>query len=398
MDKKIAIVGIGMDGANTLTAEAKETIENAELLIGAERMLKPFKYLETPVFTSYVSGDIKEYIDGCEYEKIAVLMSGDCGFYSGAEKLIRLLDGYACRIISGISSPVYFCNKLGVSWQDVHFVSLHGVSGNVVRNVRSHEKTFFLLGGSVTPRDICLRLCEYRLDGVRVSVGENLALENERICEGKPLDLLNESFEKLCVMLVRNDKYEKGITSCISDDEFVRGKMPMTKAEVRCVCVSRLEIAAKSVCWDIGCGTGSVSVEMAMRCPDGTVYAVEKNAEALLLTDENKHKFGCDNIEIVSGSAVDVIGALPAPDCVFIGGSGGELETVIKAAADKNLNVKIVITAVSLETLNESAVLLEENGFASDITQIAVTRTKKVGSHTMLAAENPIFVIKGEKK
>ena len=133
---------------------------------------------------------------------------------------------------------------------------------------------------------------------------------------------------------------------------------------------------------------------MAFRCPDGRVYAVEKNEEAVSLTSENRIKFGCDNIEIISGNAESVIETLPAPDCVFIGGSGGSLEQIIMKVIEKNPLAKIVAAAVSLETLNQCIEIFDRIGVETEITQLAVTRTRKVGRHTMLAAENPIFIIR----
>lgn len=394
MNKKISIIGIGMDGAETITAAGKRAVEASDVLIGARRMIEPFDNLAKPFFLSYVSSEIADYIHACHYKNIAVLTSGDCGFYSAAEKLLPLLDDCETEIICGISSPVYFCSKLKISWSDVHFVSLHGTDANIVRNVCAHPKTFFLLGGNISPSDVCRRLCEYGMNGITIHIGENLSCKNERILSGAAEEFTNTQTDKLCVMIVENPDYERHLKSCIADDEFIRGKVPMTKSEVRSLCVSKLEIGKKDVCWDIGSGTGSVSVEMAIRCTDGKVFAVEKNPEATVLIDKNLHKFKCDNIEVTHDDARHAIIELPSPDCVFIGGSNGCLAEIIHTAYVKNSCVKIVITAVSLETLSECVKVFEENDFEAEITQIAVTRTRKIGSHTMLSAENPIFILK----
>lgn len=398
MNKKISVVGIGMDGEKTLTFEAKHIIENAEVLIGASRMLKPFEYLGKDTFVSYKSQDIVNYINECSYKKIAVLMSGDCGFYSGAEGILPMLGGYDTEAVCGISTPVYFCAKLKIPWQNVKFVSLHGKDGNIIRNVCSNEYTFFLLGGDIDPGAICRKLCEYKLGETNVYIGENFGSEAEHIKIGKASDFTEIITERLCAVIVHNENFERYLKCCIEDSEFVRGKVPMTKSEVRGICVSKLEISRCSVCWDIGCGTGSVAIEMAVRCPDGKVYAIDKNPDAIALTDENRHKFGCDNIEIIEGNAESSLVSLPAPDRVFIGGSGGMLREVVKEAINKNPSVKIIITAVSLETLCESKDIFEKLGADTEIIQAAVTRTRKIGSHTMFNAENPIFIIRGEIK
>ncbi len=391
--KKVTVVGIGTDGVTTMTREALNAVENADILIGAKRMLKPFEELKKPCLVSYISSEISKFILECEYKNIAVLMSGDCGFYSGTQKLLPLLVGIKTDVICGISSPVYFCSKLKIPWSDLRFVSLHGKRENIVRSVCISKKTFFLLGGDITPKDICSKLCEYNLSGVKVYIGENLSLENERILCGTAKDFTDIECGNLCVMIVENNGFERCMKSCIPDEEFIRGKVPMTKAEVRNICVSKLEVGTNDICWDIGSGTGSVSVEMAVRCFNGTVYAVEKNPEATALTDKNRHKFGCDNIEIIHDNAENAVQNLPIPDCVFVGGSGGELEKIINAAFEKNPEVKIIVTAVSLETLNGCINFFNEIGINTEVTQIAVTRTHRIGSHTMLKAENPIFII-----
>ncbi len=399
MNKKITIVGTGMDGINTITAEGLSAVNSADVIIGAERVLKPFLNADKQIFISYKADEISAYIKSSEYGKFVVLMSGDCGFYSGAEKLLPLLREYETKVICGISAPIYFCSKIKIPWQNMHFISLHGADANIVKNVCAYEKCFFLLGGKNAPGDLCKRLCEYGLNNVNVYIGENLAYKNERIISGIAENFIEIKAENLCVMAVINPDYEKCARSCIPDIEFAREeKIPMTKAEVRSVCVSKLEIAKDSVCWDIGSGTGSVSVEMAYRCIDGKVFSVDKNRTAIRLTDLNRHKFRCDNIEIIEGEAETIAENLPAPNCVFVGGSGGQLKEIIETAYKKNSRVKIVVTAISLETLNKSVEIFEKLVFDTEVMQLAVTRTKRILNHTMLSAENPVFIIKGAIK
>ena len=187
------------------------------------------------------------------------------------------------------------------------FVSLHGESSNIVRNVRRNELCFFLLGGEITPAKLCRRLCEYGMSETKLYIGENLAEENERIFTGKAADFIDIQLGKLTVAVTENPNFENSTAIGISDEKFTRGKVPMTKSEVRSTVISKLEINRNDICWDIGCGTGSVSIEMALQCFDGKVYAVEKNTEAAALSRENALKFGCDNIEIICGSAPEAL-------------------------------------------------------------------------------------------
>ena len=393
---KIYIIGTGMEGDKTLTSEARKAIEKVDVLIGVERILKAFEGYGKEYFISWKSEEISDFLKEKQTETAAVLMSGDCGFYSGAQKLINALKDYETEIICGISSPVYFCSKIKKTWQNMRFISLHGNNENIIRNICRNEYCFFLLGGDVTADEICKRLCEYGRDNINVYIGENLGYENERIQSGKASDFINMEFEKLSVMVTENLDYEQAVKLGICDDDFVRGNVPITKSEIRSAVISKLDIGRNDICWDIGCGTGSVSVEMALQCYDGAVYAVDKNDEAVKLTAENAFRFGCDNIKITSGEATQVISEFPAPDRVFIGGSCGKIKEIMNAVYDKNICAEIAITAVSLETLNEAVEAFSNfKVYNPEIVQIAVTRTRKLGNHTMLSAENPIFIIKG---
>ncbi|MCM1226357.1 MAG: precorrin-6A reductase [Clostridium sp.] len=396
--KQVGIIGIGMNRKNTLTNSALEAIKNADALIGAKRMTEPFSDMGKPVLVSYDLKEISEFIRKSNYDKYAVLMSGDCGFFSGGEKILPLLSDCKTEVICGISSPVYLSSKINIPWSDWHFTSLHGTDANIVRNVCAHEKTFFLLGGKVNAAEICRRLCEYGLHETEIYIGENLAYDNEKITYGNAKDLCGIQTANLSVMLVVNKNYEKLKRIGIPDHEFIRSSVPMTKSEIRSVCISKLEIENDSICWDIGSGSGSVSVEMAVQCTDGKVYSVDKSENAIELTKQNSRKFGCDNIITIHDNAENIMQDLPDPDRVFIGGSGGHLAEIIKTVYKKNPNAVIAVTAVTLETLERSVKIFDKLGISSEITQIAVTRTKKVGAHTMLTAENPVFITKGGTK
>ena len=180
-------------------------------------------------------------------------------------------------------------------------------------------------------------------------------------------------------MAVHTHYPQAAVMTGLPDESFIRADIPMTKREIRASVVSRLSPAKDAIVYDIGAGTGSVSVELAMHALYGTVYAVERTKE------------GCD-----LASAADVIEKLPAADSVFIGGSGGELEKIMDIVLKKNPGVHIVITAVTLETLNDSVRLMEDKKVdVIDIVQIAVTQIKKRGRYHMLAANNPVFIIEG---
>lgn len=387
----VAVVGIGMEGDNTLTQAGRRAIEAAEWLVGAERMLRPFRSLGKRELVCYqpTAAMLRE----CGAEKIAVLVSGDTGFYSAARGLTDLPEDFRVTFCCGIATPVYFASKLGYSWADMCFVNLHGVKASIVRNVCASRLTFFLLGGDITPAALCRRLCEYGRGALTVHIGENFGMPDEHLVSGRAETLTEVQTGRLCAAIVENPDAERGVTAGIPEGQWIRGSIPMTKAEVRACAVAGLRIGAGDVCWDIGCGTGSVAVEMALQSPAVSVYAVDKHPDAISLTEQNARRFGCDNLFTLHEQADIAVETLPPPDCVFVGGSGGQLEKVVHAAAEKNPEVRVAVTAISLETLHECTTLFDALGWDCVIRQIAVTRTRKVGSHTMLSAENPIFLI-----
>ena len=394
-EKEISIIGIGMEGKDTITVQGKQIIQNAELLIGAKRMVQsvhPAVGIQVEVFVSYDSEEIAEYIKKTDRKKIAVLMSGDCGFFSGCKKLLEKLEGYQVKIVSGISSAVYFANAVGISWQDMNFVSLHGTQANIISEIKSHRKTFFLLGGKMNVRDICVKMLEYGYGEMQVYAGENLGFENERILSGKAKLMTEAEMSGLCVMLVVNEHPIENSQFGIKDDFFIRGKVPMTKSEIRAVVMSKLNIKKGDICWDIGCGTGSVSVEMANFAIRGSVYSVDKNAEAIWITQQNANKFGCDNIITVERSIEKGLDDLPVPDVVFIGGGSGNIGWILRMVLAKNPNCKVAITSVSVETVATISNIKKEQNVDIEMTQIAITRTKQVGEHTMFNAVNPVVL------
>ncbi|MCD8241271.1 MAG: precorrin-6A reductase, partial [Lachnospiraceae bacterium] len=352
----ITLIGIGMGTPEGMTIEAVRAIREADLLIGAKRMLEAAEAPEKPSYMAYTAKEIADYIGrNPEYSRVASLLSGVIGFYSGAKKLYDALDGkdYEIRSLCGISSVVYFCGKLHVAWEDVCLLSTHGREANLVAAVKSHARTFTLLSAKDSVQKLCAELLEYGLGDVTVSIGERLGYENERIRRGAPAELLDQSWDGLCVALIENPAPFDGLRSCIDDEEFLRGKAPMTKSEIRSLSVAKLRLPKDAVVYDVGAGTGSVTIELALAACDGSVYAIERNEEACSLIEENRRRFGTPNIRVVHGLAPEALEELPAPTHVFIGGSAGNLKEILACILRKNPSVRLVINTVTLETIGE---------------------------------------------
>lgn len=398
---KITLVGIGMGNIETLTVGAYRAIEGADCIIGASRMTASLpKSATTNIIHEILPNKIKMAIDSqTECKNICVLFSGDIGFYSGAKKLIDALGGYDIETISGVSSVQYFASKLNKTWQAWKLVSAHGVSCEVVGYVQNNREVFFLTGGEILAHDICKKLAIAGFKDAQITVGENLSYHNERVSRGTAAELSQQMFAPLSVVLVESNNisaYEFA-TSGLDDDLFVRGASPMTKQEIRAVSLAKLRVQPSDVCYDIGAGTGSVTVELGLLAKFGHVFAVESQLEACEIIAKNIMKFGLHNVSVFNNTAPDGTGELPPPNAVFIGGSKGNLLEILEVVKHKNKNVRVVINAITLETLAQATDALRQLKFGKiDILQIAANRAKKMGNYNMLMAQNPVFIISAE--
>ena len=393
---EIALVGIGMGSREGLTVEAQEANRGAQLLIGARRMTDSCKNPGQDCFIEYDSQKIAAYIEEHpEYDRIAVLLSGDVGFYSGARKLLEALKGKNVRIICGISSVVYFMSRIGKSWDDALITSAHGRAANLVSLIRHNRKVFAILGTRDGISDLARKLLEYDMKNVTLYTGECLSYPEEKIQKGKPEDFTNYEGDPLSVVCAENEECQELLSvHGISDGEFIRNKVPMTKEEVRTVSLAKLRLRPDSVCYDVGAGTGSVSVEMALRTPCGKVFAIEKKEPAVELLKKNKKKFAADNLRVIQGTAPEALEDLPAPDQAFIGGSSGNMKEILELLLEKNPQVRIVINCIALETVAESLRCIKELPVTdTEIVQLSVSKSREIGSYHMMMGENPIYII-----
>jgi len=393
--QKITLIGIGMGHKNTMTIEAKEEIEKAQVLIGAKRMIESLDTQGKTVFISYKPEEIRAYIDTCQdFEQIAILFSGDIGFYSGAKKLQLILQDKQVNVISGISAPIYFSGKLGIPWENLYFTSLHGRNNNIVGIVKQNKYVFSLLEkGSM--KELCEQLIEFGLDCVTLWVGENLSYENEKIIEGTPAAFLEKEFEPLSVVLIENKNVSNAsFISGIKEEAYIRGQVPMTKEEVRSISLAKLGLQKDSIIYDIGAGTGSVAIEMALNAVQGNVFAIEQKAAAVCLIKENKRKFGVSNLEVIEATAPEGMVSFPPATHVFIGGSTGKLNEIVKLTLEKNSNARIVINAIALETLTEALKCIKTYPVHNvDIVSVTIGKTKEVANYHMMMGNNPVYII-----
>lgn len=400
---RVNIVGIGPGNPDLLTGEARQAIAASNILLGDKRMLSAFADSSKTVYDTIKTSAIAEVAAKADPAKdvLAVLVSGDVGFFSLAKTISGKLPDCECVRYCGISSLVYFASKLQLSWDDAKIVSMHGRDQNLVAAVAQNKKVFSLTGGDHSPQALCKQLCEHGLGQVLVYVGENLSYPEEKITQGTAEEISALNFPSLSVMMLLNDEancFEPTVHG-LADDLFMRSKVPMTKQEVRSVSMSKLMPKATDVIYDIGAGTGSCSVELALIAKQGKVWAFERNPVAVELLGKNKELFGLTNLDVIAGEALENIKAMPAPDCVFVGGSGGDLCEMLDVIYAKNSKCRIVINAITVETLAQVAAYYKEHpDYSLEIVNVFVARSKKLGSYNLMMAQNPVYVMTALKK
>ena len=396
----VTLIGMGSGRWEALSAQAQAAVRSAGLVFGAKRLLAGLPAdCAARQFALYQPADILETLAQAPGQDAAVLYSGDTGFYSGASGLLTPLRalGIPARVYPGVSSIQLLAAALGRPWQDWKLVSAHGCACDPVVQCMTERSVFFLTGGTETPATLCRKLADAGMGEAHGVVGENLGTEAEAIRYGSAAELAGQSFAPLSVLLVENFSLPPLRTPGWPDEAFLRGEVPMTKQEVRAAALAKLAVTPTDNLWDVGAGTGSVSVELALAAHAGQVYAVECDPKACALIQKNREKFAAYNLTVIEGKAPEALDALPTPDAVFIGGTKGNMDAVINAVLHKNPAVRLCIAAIALETLSVAVAALTAHGLAAEVTQISVSRTKAAGSLHLLMANNPVFLITGAR-
>lgn len=411
--RKVTIIGAGPGNPDLLSRAALDAIDIADVVIGAHRALVGIDVPPDVVRCELVkTADIVAALtDAASWQRAVVVMTGDVGLFSGARRLVEALSGDAqvdVRVVPGISSASYLAARLARPWQDWRFASAHGVACDIVAEAERAGELFLATSGGEDPSRLSGELVQAGFGDARVTVAERLSYPDERITCATASEIAGQTFDDLNVMLI---EFAGGAgspagasraasprwpyaSSGIPDELFIRGDVPMTKQEVRAVALAKLRLTATDTVWDVGAGTGSVSIEAALVARAGSVWAVERNAAGVRLIRENADAFGCGNVHAVPGVAPEALAKLPVPDAVFVGGSAGELPSIVEAALEKNSQVRLCVPCVTVETLTEAYALLSGSRFKGfEACQVSAARAEAVGSHHLMKAQNPVFLV-----
>lgn len=407
-EMEIIFAGSGMGSREGLTKEVYEKIEEADILLGAERMLEPYRpRIERKPF--YLAKQVVPYLQEMQRKypmeslKVVILFSGDSGFYSGCQSLYHVLQEEinagqlkACiRIMPGISSVAFLAACIGESYQDAAICSMHGKKlNNLARRIQAERKTFLIMSGVKDVNRLGDALLKARMTGCEIVTGYQLSYPEQQIRKRTPEECVELKEEGLYTCFVKNpNTIHKNLTHGIPDVELIRGQVPMTKEEVREVSICKLKLYQGAVVFDIGSGTGSVAMEIAGLSSDIQVYAIEKKTEAVSLIWQNREKFQLENITVIEAEAPEGLRDLPKASHAFIGGSGGNLKGILQALYEMNPNMRVVINAVSMETICEIKEILTlyptEN---KEVVQMQVSRAKEAGRYHLIQAENPVWI------
>ena len=395
----VTLIGMGSGQPENLTLQGLAALRQADLILGARRLLAvlPAGCTENRA-AAYRPDEVAELLQTSGAENAVLVYSGDTGFYSGASAMIEKLEalGVRARVLPGLSSIQLLAAALGRPWQGWNLVSAHGRICDPVAECMQGRPTFFLTGGSEDPATLCAQLAAEGFGDVQAVVGQCLGTPEEKIFRGSVKELAAGRFNSLSVLLVEAAEVLPRRAPGLPDEAFERGDVPMTKQEVRAAVLAKLAVRPEDILWDVGAGTGSVSVELALAAPRGRVYAVECRPEGCALIKANREKFRTRNLVLVEGLAPAALSDLPAPDAVFIGGSKGSLDAIVDAALDKNPDARICVSAIALESLSAAVAALTAKGRTVQVSQIAVSRAKAMGGLHLMMAQNPIYLITGE--
>ncbi|MEN8263204.1 MAG: precorrin-6y C5,15-methyltransferase (decarboxylating) subunit CbiE [Nitrospirota bacterium] len=418
---KIHVIGIGF---RPLDNRAKKRLLASDDVLANSRLLDVFKNYdeyESVKDRIIVHGSVYEVMDyireNYKKKKIALLAAGDPMFFGIGRLAIERFGQDAVEVCPDLSSMQVAFSRVRETSNNALLMSLHGGPDPEKRRKMEHEisevpgllemygKIAILTDKVNSPEKIAETIfrrsaVSSQLSAVKIYVCEKLGYDDERITSGTPEEILNKTFEHPNIVIIKGAGGRgqgAGNKFGLKETEIAHSKGLITKDEVRAVTLHKLRLPQEGVFWDIGAGSGSVSIEAARLCPFLKVIAIEKNSEQIEHIKTNKEKFKVMNLEPVRGEAPDWLDDFPAPDRVFIGGSAGKLDAIVKAAAGKMGAGIIVVNATTIETLNEAVQSLEKYGFEVSVSEVSISRSKKIKDKRHMSALNPIFIVAGEK-
>ena len=390
---KLTLIGAGAGTAADLTGQARRALEIADVVTGSARLLAALpEFVTARRAPARTAEEMLRALTGAAAP--CAVFSGDAGFYSGAAALLNAWPG-EWEVAPGVSSLSALAARLGRPWQGWRAVSAHGAACDPVWQVCQGAPVFFLTGREgFAP--LCRQLAAAGLGALPAAAGWNLGLADEGVRTATVAALAREPERPLSVLLVDPAPGARpGILPL--DDEFVRGRVPMTRLEIRAAAPS--PAAHPPGGGRLGRGRGHRGHGRHPGPGGGRVYAVERNRRPCSCWSTTRQKLGAFALRIVPGAAPAALADLPRPDAAFVGGSGGRMEEIIAHIARANPRARVAVTAATLETLPRALAALETHFPGTvETCQIAVSRAGAAGAYHLLRGENPVFLLTGGEK
>ena len=434
---KLYVIGIGF---RPLDKRALEIILRSDVILANERLLdvfkkyKEFEYVRDKIKVINSVYETMDYIRTQNAELsthnpklITLLASGDPLFFGIGRMAVKEFNKEDVEILPDLSSIQVAFAKIKEAWSDAFLMSLHGGPDPEKRRkleyeiedipalLKRHNKIAILTDKENNPAEVAKILNLSPITShlsLIIYVCERLGYTDEKITKGAPEEIAKQIFEHPNVVIImqntkhrtqntdrRKEKDGQGaeIRFGLGEDEIKHSKGMITKDEIRAVTIHKLRLPETGVFWDIGAGSGSISIEAARLCPKLEIIAIEKNEEQIRHIENNKGAFNVHNLRVIKGEAPQALNGLPTPDSAFIGGSGGRLDDIVHSISEKMQGGIVVVNAVTIETLNSAVKCLEEDGFRVDVTEVSVSKSKMINRKRHMNALNPIFIVKGEK-
>lgn len=408
---KIHIIGVGDDGLDGLSEAGRQTIHDADVLIGSTRNLQGIS--ETSAERLNLGTDLDQLVQMIEQrgdKSIVVLTTGDPLFYGVARFLCDRFGKDRFEILPHVSTMQLAFARVKESWDEAYLANLAKIALNsAVAKIRGCEKAGLFTTEAVAPADVARTLIDQQIDYFTAYVCENLGSPDERVTQGELFEIADQSFSPLNVLvLVRKPELPdrpiemKGQGLFGNADELFMQSRPkrglLTSREVRAVALALLDLGPASVVWDVGAGSGSLSIESAMIASDGITYAIEMDPEDHQILVQNAERFAVSNIIQVLGTAPDVWKDLPDPDAVFIGGTGRAVATIAAAAFQRLAdNGRLVANVTGVGNLSAVRECLQRLTGDLEIRMINVARSTHQLDEIRFEAANPTFLISAIK-
>jgi precorrin-6Y C5,15-methyltransferase (decarboxylating) len=401
--RAVTLVGIGDDGCAGLTSRAMNAIASAQVLVGGERHLAFFPDFrgERIVLASGLGAVLDRVSALAEEHDVCILASGDPLFFGVGSLVLKKIGAAHVDVIPQPSAMQLAFARVGLKWDDAALLSVHGrtMDGLLTRLHRCAKAAIFTDPDS-SPRRIAAHLVDHGETGWQAWVCENLGGPDERVRAFSLAELAAaRDIGELNVLVLQRadpDWRPPPAIPFLHEDAFAK-RMPrkglITKREVRLLSLAALHIRRDSVVWDIGAGSGSVTVEAALLAPEGRVYAVEVDPEGVEICRDNLRTHGIDNARVIAGRAPEALAGLESPDAVFVGGSKGSMADIIEVALDRlQPGGRLVVNAITLENASEAYQSFRGRGLVPEVLLLQVARAEPLAHYLRYEALNPIQI------